>query len=126
VARILTIIRILWQPTSKRLQPIVFGQNNFGNHGSFGASGSKGIPDTMGSRRRPKDAKADFKGFSKSTTFDTHSNRERSSNYKNYDSWNKAKKRLSIDETNIRRNTCACMNCGEFGHVVNDCPKPKP
>jgi hypothetical protein len=25
------------QPTSKRLQPIGFGQNTFGNHGSFGA-----------------------------------------------------------------------------------------
>ena len=114
------------QPTSKWHQPIVLGQNNSGSHGNFGVSGSKGIPKTMGSWERPKDAKADFKGSSKSTTFDKHSKRKRSTNNKNYDSWNKAKKRLSTNEIQRRRNTSACMNCGEVGHVFNECPKPNP
>jgi len=60
------------QPISKRLQPIGFGQNNFGNHGNFEARNSKGIPNTMKSWGRPKDVKADFKRSSKSTTFDKH------------------------------------------------------
>jgi hypothetical protein len=82
------------QPTSKQHQPTVFGQNNFGSHGNFGSSGSKGIPNIMGSWGRPKDDNADFKGFSKSNTFDKHSKRERSTSSKNYDSLNKTKKRL--------------------------------
>ena len=80
----------------------------------------------MKSWRHFKDAKAYFKGSSKSITFDKHSKRERSANSKNYESWNKAKKRLSTDEINRRRDTSACRNCGEVGHVFNDCPKPKP
>ncbi len=80
----------------------------------------------MGSWGRPKDAKAGFQGSSKFTTFDKHSKRERSANNKNYDSWKKAKKRLSTNEIIRRRNTGACMNCGDFGHVFNECPKLKP
>ena len=116
------------QPISKRHQPIVFGQNNFGSHDSnYGASSSKCFPSNVRSWGRPKDAKSDFKGSSKSTTFDKHSTkRERSANNKNYYSWNKAKKRLSTDEINRRGNISACMNCGEVGHVFNDCSKPKP
>jgi hypothetical protein len=72
-----------------------------------------------------KSAKADFRESSKSDAFDKHSKRERSDNNKNYDSWNKAKKRLTLDEINRRRNTDACMNCGEVGHIFKDCPKPK-
>ena len=60
------------QPTSKRHQPIVYGHNNSGSHGKFGASGSKGIPNTKGSWGQPKNAKADFNGSSKSITFDKH------------------------------------------------------
>ena len=75
---------------------------------------------------RPTYAKADFKRSSKSTTFDKQSKRERNANNKNYGSWNKAKKRLSTNEINRRRNTCACMNYGEVGNVFNDCPKLKP
>jgi hypothetical protein len=73
-----------------------------------------------------KSAKADFKESSKSVTFNKHTNRERSDNSKNYDSWNKAKKRLTPNEINRGRNTGACMNCGEVGHVIKDCPKSKP
>jgi len=80
----------------------------------------------MGSCGHLKNTKAGFKGSSKSTTFDKHTKRERSANINYYDSWNKAKKRMSTDEINKRRNTGACMNCGEVGNVFNDCPKPKP
>ena len=113
------------QPTFKRHHPIVFKQQPSSSHGSFEASSSKGFPNTLGSWGHPKDAKANFKKSSKSTTFDKHFKRERS-NIRNYDSWNKAKKRLTTDEINTRRNTGVCMNCGEVGHVFNDCPKSKP
>ena len=114
------------QLTSKRHEPIFFRQNNASSHGNFGASDSKRIPNTMESWERPKDTKAYLKGSSKSTTFDTHSKRERSTSSKNYDSWNKDKKRLSTDEINTRLNACTCMHGGEMGHKFNDCPKPKP
>ncbi len=113
-------------PMSKRPQTTVFGQNTSGSHGSFGASTSKGDSNTMKLGGHSKNAKADFKESSKSDTFNKHSKRERNDNGKNYDSWNKAKKRLTLDEINRRRNTGACMNCGEVGHVFKDCPKPKP
>ena len=115
---------LMTQPTSKRHQPIIFKQDNSSSHGIFGASDIKGIPNTMESWWHPKNAKSVAKGSSKSNIFDKHFKRKR--NNKNYDSWNKAKKRLSTDEINKRRNTSACMNCGEVGHVFNDCPKPKP
>jgi hypothetical protein len=73
------------QPTCTRHQSIVFKENNSSSHGNFGTSGSKDIPTTMGSWEHPKDAKAGFRGSSKSTTFDKHSKRERSANIKNYD-----------------------------------------
>ncbi len=113
-------------PMSKRLQPTGFGQNTFGSHGSFGASTSKGVSNTTKLCGHFKSAKADFKESSKSTTCNKHSKRKRSDNNKNYDSWNKAKKRLTPDENNRRRSTGACMNCGEVGHVFKGCPKPKP
>ena len=113
------------QPNSKRHNPIVFKHQTPGSHGNFGASGSKGISNTLRVWGQPKDTKADFKGSSKSTTFGKRLKRE-SSNSRNYESWNGAKKRLTVDEINIRRNTGACMNCGEVGHMFNDCPKPKP
>ncbi len=87
---------------------------------------NKGVLNTMKSWGHPKNAKADFKGSSKSTTFDKHFKRERSDNNKNYESWSKAKKRLTTDEINRRNNTSACMNCDEVGHVFKECPKPKP
>jgi len=114
------------QTPSKRLQPIAFGPNTFGSHGSFGTSSSKGVSNTMKSWGHPKNAKADFKVSSKSVAFDKHVKRERSDNNKNYDSWNKAKKQLTTDEINRRRNTSACLNCGEVGHMFKNCPKPKP
>ncbi len=113
-------------PMSKRLQPAGFGQNTFGNHGSFGVRSSKGVSNTMKSWGHSKSDKADFKESSRSVTFNKHTKRERSGNKKNYESWNKAKKRLTSDEINRRRNTTACMNCGEDGHVFKDFPKPKP
>ncbi len=105
-------------PMSKRPQTTGFGQNTFGSHGSFGASTSKGVFDTMKAGGHFKNAKADFKESAKSITFNKQSKRERNGNGKNYDSWNKTKKRLTIDEFNHRRNTCACMNCGEVAMAM--------
>jgi hypothetical protein len=34
--------------------------------------------------------------------------------------------RLIIDELNKRCRTNACMDCGEVGHKLSECPKPKP
>ena len=113
-------------PMSKRPQTTFFGEHTFGSHGSFGANTSKGVFNTMKFGGHPKNAKADFKESSMSVTVNTHSTRERNDNGKNYDYWNKAKKRLTSNEINRRRNTSACMNCGEVGHVFKDCPKPKP
>ncbi len=45
---------------------------------------------------------------------------------KSFDSWSKAKGKLTDDEYNKRRRTYACINCGEVGHKFSDCPKPKP
>ena len=113
-------------PTSKRLQPAGFGQNTLGNRGSFGASISKGVSNTIKSWGHPKNAKADFKESSRSIIFNKHVKRERNDYNKNYESWNKAKKRLTTDEVNRRRNTSACMNCGEVNNLFQDYPKPKP
>jgi len=114
------------QPTSNRHHSVVYGQNKSNSHGSFGASDSKNISNTKGSWGHPKDAKVVFKGSSKSTTFDTHLKRERCTSSKNYDSWSKAKKRLSTEEISKCRNIGACVNYGEVDHVFNDFPKPKP
>jgi hypothetical protein len=111
---------------SKRLQPAGFVQNIFLSHGNFGASITKGVSYTIKSCGHPKNAKAGFKYSSRSVTFNKQVKRERNDNSKNNDSWNKAKKRLTTDEINRRRNTSACMNCGEVGHVFKDCPKPTP
>ena len=113
-------------PMSKRLQPADFGQTTFGSHGIFGSSISKGVSNTMKSWGPPKNAKANFKESSRSVNFNKHTKRERSDNSKNYESCKDTKKRLTTDEINRRRNTCAFMNCGEVGHVFKDCPKPKP
>jgi hypothetical protein len=112
------------QLTSKKLQVVGLGQHYFGSHGSFGANSNKGVSNTMKSWGHPKNAKADFKESSRSVTFNKQVKRERNDNNKNYDSWNKTEKRLTTDEINRRRNTSACMNYSEVGHVIKDFPKP--
>ena len=67
-------------PMSKRLQRAGLGQNTFGSHGSFGASTSKGVSNTVKLGGHSKSAKADFKESFKSTTFNKHSKQERSDN----------------------------------------------
>ncbi len=74
------------QPTSKRHQPDVYGQNICDSHAGFGASGSMGILNTKGPWGQPKNAKADYESPSKSTTFDKHLKRERSTSGRSYDS----------------------------------------
>ena len=48
------------------------------------------------------------------------------SSSKSYESWNKAKDKLTADEEYRRRRTNACINCGEVGHKSSDSPKPRP
>ena len=88
-------------PMSKRPQTTAFGQNTFGIHGSFGASTSKGVSKTMKLGGHSKSAKVDFKESSKSVTFNKHSERERSDNVKNYDSF---------------FSSCACSSCSVAGN----------
>jgi hypothetical protein len=45
---------------------------------------------------------------------------------KPFESWNKAKSKLTEEEYNKCRRTNACINCGEGGHKFSDFPKPKP
>jgi hypothetical protein len=114
------------QPTSKRPQFSNSGQKNSGSHGSFGGSGQKGASSSKGPWGQSKDEKADFKGSSKSVSFNNNLKREKSDTERNFESWNRAKKRLSTNEYNKRRKTNACINCGEVGHKFSECPKPKP
>jgi len=44
----------------------------------------------------------------------------------NYDSWSKAKMRLTADEFNKLHRTNDCINCDEAGHKLFESPKPKP
>ncbi len=93
-------------------------QNIRGISGSFGGDGNKGASSSKEHWNHPKDVKANFKGSSKPSISGKHYvNRERIiSNSKGYDSWNKAKAKLTADEYNKRRRTNACINCGEIGH----------
>jgi hypothetical protein len=84
------------QPAFKRPQPTTLGQNNSGCHGNFRGDGNKGASSRHGPWKTSKDAKVDFKGHFKSTSFDINSKRDRSSSDRNYDSWNIAKKRLFL------------------------------
>ena len=45
---------------------------------------------------------------------------------KETDSWNKARAKLTTEEYYKRRKTKSCINCGEQGHLLADCTKPKP
>jgi hypothetical protein len=58
------------QPTFKRHQPIIYGQDNVGSHGSFGGNGSKGTFNNKKQHEQSKYAQADFTRRTKSTTFD--------------------------------------------------------
>ncbi len=114
------------QPSFKRPQPSIFGQSNFGSHDNFGGSGHKGASSNKGPWGQSKDDKAESRGSLNSTSFNKNMKREKSGSDMNYDYWNMAKKRLSADEFNRRRNNNACINCAEVVHRFNDCPKPKP
>ena len=71
--------------------------------------------------------KSDFKSLSKPYNFDKKVKYEKSgSGSKSYDSWSKAKAKLTEDEFNKRRRTNACIHCGEVNHKFSNCPKPKP
>jgi len=80
------------------------GQSTHGSHTNFGGNGSKGIFDSKLNWGHLKDAKADFKSPLKSYNSDEKANNEKtSSGSKSFDSWNKAKAKLTEDEFNRRR-----------------------
>ena len=74
------------QPSLKRPQPSIFWQNNAGSHGSFGGSGHKDASGSKGPWGQSKNAKADSKGPSKSTSFNKYMKRRKSGSDRNYDS----------------------------------------
>ena len=74
-----------------------------------------------------KDAKADFKSPLKSFNSYKKVKYEKTiTSSKSYDSWSKAKAKLTENEFNKCRRTNVCINCGEVGHTFSTCPKPKP
>jgi hypothetical protein len=74
----------------------IIGQNYHGSHNNLRGNGSK---DAFGSKLpwgNLKDAKVDFKSPLKSYNFDKNVKHEKdTSGLKNYDSWNKAKAKLT-------------------------------
>ncbi len=66
------------------------------------------------------------KGFTKSPGIDKNSKRKLNFTDKLFQSWNKAKSKLTEEEYNKRRRTNAHINCGEVEHKFFECPKPKP
>ena len=72
-----------------------------------------------------KDAKADFNSPLMSYNSDKKvKHEEDTSGSKSYDSWNKAKAKLTKDELNTRHRANACMNFGEAGHKFSNCQNP--
>ena len=104
-----------------------FGQSSHGSHNSFGGNGVSGAFNSKLNWGHLKDAKADFKSPLKSYNSDKKVKHEKTtSGSKSYDSWNKAKTKLTEDEFNKSRRANACISCGEVGHKFSNCPKPKP
>jgi hypothetical protein len=94
------------------------GLSNHGSHNNFGGNGSQGASSSKLTWGHLKDAHSDFKSPSKSYVSDIKLKHEKAtSGSKSYDSWNKAKAKLTDDKFNKRRRTNACINCGEFGHI---------
>ena len=97
------------------------------NSGSFSDSGSKGFSNSK-KWSKSRDGSSNSKGFAKSSGHDKGSSGKRKVSFteKPFESWNKAKSKLTEEEYNKRRRTNACINCGDVGHKFSDCPKPKP
>jgi hypothetical protein len=103
------------------------GHISHGSHNSFGGNGSEGTSASKLNWGQPKDVKADFKSPLNLYNSDKKMKHEKAaSGSKSYDSWNKARSKLTDDEFNKRRRTNACINCGEVGHKFSNCPKPNP
>jgi len=103
------------------------GQNKHGSHNNIGGNGSESGSTSILNWGCPKDANVDFKSPSKSYIFDKKVECEKAtSSSKSYDSWDKAKAKLTEDDFNKRRRYNACINCGEVGHKFSNCPKAKP
>ena len=101
------------------------GQSSHDIHGNFG--GNEEISGNRSSCGHPKDAKTVFKGLSKPQISDKKVKRKGGTfGSKSYDSWNKAKDKLTADVYNKLRQENACINYDEVGHQFSYCPKPKP
>jgi hypothetical protein len=106
---------------------VSIGQSSHCSHNSVEGNGSKGASNINLTCGHLKDTKADFNSPSKPYNFDKIvKTKKATSSSKSYASWNKTKARLTEDEFNKRRQTNACINCGEDGHKSSNCPKPKP
>ncbi len=83
--------------------------------------------DTKQWPKAPKwSSKGNASPDSKGKSFDSKKRKVAFEKDKPFESWNKAKAKLTEEEYNKRRRTNACINCGEVGHQFSDCPKPKP
>ncbi len=83
--------------------------------------------DTKQWSKAPKwSSKGGASADSKGKSFDSKKRKVALEKDKPFESWNKAKDKLTEEEYNKRRRTKACINCGEVGHKFSDCSKPKP
>jgi hypothetical protein len=95
------------------------------NIGSFSNNGSKDFSDSK-KLSKPKDGASTSKSFTKSIGIDTISKRKVAFTNKPFESWNKAKSKLTGEEYNKHRITNSCINCGNAGHKFSGFTKPKP
>ncbi len=76
--------------------------------GNFIGSGSKGFSDSKW--YKSKDDSSNSKGFTKSAGSDMGSKRKVSFTEKPFETWKKAKSKLTEEEYSKRRRTMACIN----------------
>jgi hypothetical protein len=71
------------QPTFKQHEPIIYLENNSNRRYNFEGNGIKGISNIKGQQGQSKDAKAEIKRYTKSTTFDRGLKRKRRTSDRN-------------------------------------------
>ena len=104
------------------------------NNISFSSNGSNRFYDSK-KWSKSKDGSSTSKGFTKLVDIDKISKRKVSFTDKPFESWNKAKSKLTKDEYTKRlitkdeynklRISNACIICGEVEHKLSECNKPK-
>jgi len=103
------------------------GQSSHGSHNNFGGNGSKSAFGRKLNWGHSKDVKADFKS-PRGLTFLTKkgSTRKLRRVLKATTRETRLRQKIIEDELHKRRQTNACINCGEVGHKFSNVPKPKP